>query len=83
MNHAIDEIKTLQFVNEQKIFEIQRINGQLNKALEVGNRMKSRLKMIYILVQSVKQTVDMKEKLEGDLYRKVNKLFLFIQREYR
>jgi len=37
----------------KKIFEIQRINGQLNKALE-----------------TVKQTVDMKEKLEADLYRK-------------
>ncbi|CAF4332977.1 unnamed protein product [Rotaria socialis] len=53
MDHAIDEMETLRSTNEQKIFEIQRINGQLNKALE-----------------TVKQTVDTKEKLEADLYRK-------------
>jgi hypothetical protein len=35
MDHAIDEMETLRSINEQKIFEIQRINGQLNKALEV------------------------------------------------
>ena len=35
MDHAIDEMETLRSSNEQKIFEIQRINGQLNKALEV------------------------------------------------
>jgi hypothetical protein len=28
-------METLRSANEQKIFEIQRINGQLNKALEV------------------------------------------------
>jgi len=53
MDHVIDEMEILRSANEQKIFEIQRINGQLNKALE-----------------TVKQTVDMKEKLEADLYRK-------------
>ena len=35
LKHAIDEMETLRAANEQKIFEIQRINGQLNKALEV------------------------------------------------
>ncbi|CAF0867186.1 unnamed protein product [Rotaria sp. Silwood1] len=35
MDHSIDEMETLRSANEQKIFEIQRINGQLNKALEV------------------------------------------------
>jgi hypothetical protein len=35
MDHAIEEMETLRSANEQKIFEIQRINGQLNKALEV------------------------------------------------
>ncbi|CAF1171025.1 unnamed protein product [Rotaria sordida] len=59
MDHAIDEMETLRSANEQKIFEIKRINGQLNKALE-----------------TVKQTVDMKEKLEADLYRKV-KIYIY------
>jgi hypothetical protein len=35
MDHIIDEMDILRSANEQKIFEIQRINGQLNKALEV------------------------------------------------
>jgi hypothetical protein len=38
MDHIIDEMDILRSANEQKIFEIQRINGQLNKALEVINR---------------------------------------------
>ncbi|CAF0916131.1 unnamed protein product [Rotaria sordida] len=59
MDHAIEEMETLRSANEQKIFEIKRINGQLNKALE-----------------TVKQTVDMKEKLEADLYRKV-KIYIY------
>jgi len=53
MDHVIDEMEILRSINEQKIMEIQRINGQLNKALE-----------------TVKQTVDMNEKPEADLYRK-------------
>ena len=36
MDHSIDEMETLRVANEQKIFEIQRTNGQLNKALEVS-----------------------------------------------
>jgi len=52
-DHTIDEIEILRTANEEKIFEIQRITGQHNKALD-----------------TVKQTVDMKEKLEADLYRK-------------
>lgn len=35
MDHAIEEMEILRSANEQKIFEIKRINGQLNKALEV------------------------------------------------
>lgn len=35
MDHAIDEMETIRAANEQKVFEIKRINGQLNKALEV------------------------------------------------
>ena len=35
MDHAIDEITMLQAINQQKQVEIQRINGQLNKALDV------------------------------------------------
>ena len=35
MDHAIDEMELLRSANEDKIFEIQRINGQLNKAFEV------------------------------------------------
>jgi len=35
MDHVIDEMEILRSANEQKVFEIQRINGQLNKALEV------------------------------------------------
>jgi hypothetical protein len=37
MDHVIDEMEMLRSANEQKILEIQRINGQLNKALEVIN----------------------------------------------
>lgn len=37
MDHAIDEIQTLQAANEQKVVDIQRINGQLSKALEVSS----------------------------------------------
>ena len=33
----IDEMDTLRTSNEQKIFEIQRLNGQLNKALDVNS----------------------------------------------
>ncbi|CAF2672943.1 unnamed protein product [Rotaria sp. Silwood2] len=58
MDYTIGEMETLRSGNEQKIAEIQRINSQLNKALE-----------------TVKRTVDLKEQLEADLYRKVNKLF--------
>lgn len=36
MDHIIDEMEGLRSANEQKIFEIKRINGQLNKALEVN-----------------------------------------------
>ncbi|CAF0729543.1 unnamed protein product [Adineta steineri] len=36
MDHAIDEMETLRSISEEKIYEIQRINGQLNKALEVN-----------------------------------------------
>jgi len=35
MDHIIDEMDSLRSANEQKVFEIKRINGQLNKALEV------------------------------------------------
>jgi hypothetical protein len=35
MDHVIDEMEMLRSANEQKILEINRINGQLNKALEV------------------------------------------------
>jgi len=38
MDHIIDEMDILRSANEQKVFEIKRINGQLNKALEVINR---------------------------------------------
>jgi hypothetical protein len=38
MDHAIDEMEIVRSANEQKVFEIQRINGQLNKALEVNNK---------------------------------------------
>lgn len=33
----IDEMEMLRSANDQKVFEIKRINGQLNKALEVIN----------------------------------------------
>jgi hypothetical protein len=36
MDYTIDEMETLQSANKQKLTEIQRINGQLNKALEVN-----------------------------------------------
>lgn len=36
MDYTIDEIQTLQTANEQKTLEIQRIDNQLNKALEVN-----------------------------------------------
>ena len=39
MDHVIDEMEMLRSANEQKIFEIQRINGQMNKALEVTNNL--------------------------------------------
>lgn len=39
MDHIIDEMETLRSVNEQKIFEIQRLNSQLNKALEVKSNL--------------------------------------------
>ena len=42
MDHSIDEMEALRSTNEQKIFEIQRINGQLNKALEVILRKQKR-----------------------------------------
>ena len=35
MDHIIDEMEILRSANEQKVFEIKRITGQLNKALEV------------------------------------------------
>ncbi|CAF3093581.1 unnamed protein product, partial [Rotaria sp. Silwood2] len=35
MDYTIGEMETLRSGNEQKIAEIQRINSQLNKALEV------------------------------------------------
>ena len=35
MDYTIDEMETLQTANEQKITEIERINNQLHKALEV------------------------------------------------
>lgn len=79
MDHAIDEMDMLRSANEQKIFDIQRINGQLNKALEVRATSSNGSCHIAILcfIQTVKQTVDMKEKLEADLYRKVNESYLF------
>ncbi|CAF0963938.1 unnamed protein product [Rotaria sp. Silwood1] len=55
MDYTIGEMETLRSENQQKMAEIQRINSQLNKALE-----------------TVKQTVNLKEQLEADLYRKVN-----------
>ena len=36
MDYTIDEMETLRSANEQKITEIQRINGQLTKALAVN-----------------------------------------------
>ena len=72
MDHSIDEMETLRLVNEQKVFEIQRTNGQLNKALEVsGVNVDESLPGPFLSIQTVKQTVDMKDKLESDLYRKV------------
>lgn len=71
MDHVIDEMETLRSANEQKVFEIQRINGQLNKALEVIEKLPF-LYVCWFLLQTVKQTVDMKDKLESDLYRKVS-----------
>jgi hypothetical protein len=42
MDYTIDEMETLRTANEQKVTEIQRINNQLNKALEVNkNKIKS------------------------------------------
>jgi len=38
MNYTIDEMETLQTGNEDKLNEIQRINHQLNKALEVKTK---------------------------------------------
>jgi len=38
MDYTIDEIQTLQTANEQKTLEIQRIDNQLNKALEVNQK---------------------------------------------
>ena len=35
MDYTIDEMETLRSGNEQKRTEIQRLNGQLQKALEV------------------------------------------------
>jgi len=79
MDHAIEEMETLRSANEQKIFEIQRINGQLNKALEVIDTILFISLYYYsVFIQTVKQTVDMKEKLEADLYRKVNKPMMCI-----
>ncbi|CAF4779167.1 unnamed protein product, partial [Rotaria sp. Silwood2] len=36
-DYTIGEMETLRSGNEQKIAELQRINSQLNKALEVNN----------------------------------------------
>lgn len=44
MDYAIDEMYTLRSANEQKLTEIQRINGQLNKALEV----KTKINILFI-----------------------------------
>jgi hypothetical protein len=41
MDYTIDEMETLRSSNEEKVTEIQRINGQLNKALEVNNTIKN------------------------------------------
>lgn len=35
MDYTINEMETLRLANEQKVTEIQRINNQLTKALEV------------------------------------------------
>ncbi|CAF1444928.1 unnamed protein product [Adineta steineri] len=55
MDYTINEMEILRSANEQKRTEIQRIDGQLHKALE-----------------TVKRTVDIKEQIENDLYRKVS-----------
>ena len=39
MDYTIDEIETLQTANEQKLGELQRINNQLTKALEVNDHL--------------------------------------------
>jgi hypothetical protein len=36
MDYTLGEMETLQLANEQKVTEIQRLNNQLNKALEVN-----------------------------------------------
>ncbi|CAF1122279.1 unnamed protein product [Rotaria sordida] len=41
IDYTIGEMETLKAGNEQKISEIQRINSQLNKALEVNNMKRS------------------------------------------
>jgi hypothetical protein len=38
MDYSIHEMETLRSTNEQKIDEIQCINGQLTKALEVNKK---------------------------------------------
>ncbi len=36
MDYTLGEMETLQLANEQKVTEIQRLNNQLNKALDVN-----------------------------------------------
>jgi hypothetical protein len=45
MDYTIDEMETLRSANEQKLTEIQRINGQLTKALAVNQ-----IQIIYFIL---------------------------------
>jgi hypothetical protein len=48
MDYTIDEMETLRSANEEKVTEIQRINGQLTKALEVNNTIKTEYLLFFI-----------------------------------
>jgi hypothetical protein len=48
MDYTIDEMETLRSSNEEKVTEIQRINGQLTKALEVNNTIKTEYLLFFI-----------------------------------
>ncbi len=57
MDYTIDEMETLRSANEEKVTEIQRINGQLNKALEVNNTIKIEYLLFFISRQLNEQLI--------------------------